>query len=343
MAFFALPEEDAPSVDEAAMAAIEAEAEAAEPQAAPVTAAVPAAPERGAKSVQADVAPQAVLREEGPGAGGRPDLLNALASMGPIFRAAAVFPGPDADQELTLAVIKMLSRDAVGLANIIARETDELEVDLRWRRTRASAMTAELVASHFISTILSQQGVVSLDMWPASALPRLASALDAAVAQLRETPLVESDTGSVAAGVFALAPLILDLQRFADVVTAYVPGFEVDPDTAAALIGVALAEEVEESIGRLEPLLPGVRRIDLGCELLAQAGPIAQAAWEASRGELLEKLKDVQTDQEAQALLSSDDLTKGFPVRDVCARLRPMIRRLVGASVYSAKMIGARK
>ncbi|OCG90014.1 hypothetical protein LMG667_03295 [Xanthomonas euvesicatoria] len=294
----------------------------------------PARPAPAGESAEAILAP---VRLE-PDA--RPELLDTLGSLGPIFRAAAVFPGPDAKQEDTLQVIRMLSRDAVMLADIVARDTDQLEIDQRWRRRRAGLLTSEMVASHWLSTVIGQGGLASIEEWPSANRPRLAAALAAAIDQVSETPLCDASTATASSAVFALAPLVLDLQRFADVVHISVPSFLVDADTAAALIGAVVGEEVHAGVLRLEPLLPGMSKLDIGSELMAQVGPMALAAWEGARGELLDRLKDIDTEEDAHKLLSDPNMNAGIPVERVCERLRPMVRRLVGSTVYSAKMIG---
>jgi hypothetical protein len=270
----------------------------------------------------------------------RAELLDTLASLGPIFRAAAIFPGPDAPQERTLQVIQLLSRDAVMLANMVASETDPLEIDQRWRRRRAGTLTSELVANHWISTIISQGGMSSVDAWPLQWRPKLAAAISTVIDQISSAPIADATTASASAAIFALAPLVLDLQRFADVIHASVPSFMVDADTAAALVGAVVGEEVHAATLRLEPLLPGLTRLEIGCELMAQVGPMALAAWEGARGEVLDRLKDVVTPEEAHELLADPSLCNGVPVDRVIERLRPMVRRLVGATVYSAKMVG---
>lgn len=286
--------------------------------------------ERGASAQAAE--PLAVAQ--------RAELLDTLASLGPIFRAAAIFPGPDAPQERTLQVIQLLSRDAVMLANMVASETDPLEIDQRWRRRRAGTLTSELVANHWISTIISQGGMSSVDAWPLQWRPKLAAAISTVIDQISSAPIADATTASGSAAIFALAPLVLDLQRFADVIHASVPSFMVDADTAAALVGAVVGEEVHAATLRLEPLLPGLTRLEIGCELMAQVGPMALAAWEGARGEVLDRLKDVVTAEEAQELLADPSLCNGVPVDRVIERLRPMVRRLVGATVYSAKMVG---
>jgi len=292
--------------------------------------AVAGADERGASAQAAE--PLVVAQ--------RAELLDTLASLGPIFRAAAIFPGPDAPQERTLQVIQLLSRDAVMLANMVASETDPLEIDQRWRRRRAGTLTSELVASHWISTIISQGGMSSVDAWPLQWRPKLAAAISTVIDQISSAPIADAATSSASAAIFALAPLVLDLQRFADVIHASVPSFMVDADTAAALVGSVVGEEVQAATSRLEPLLPGLTRLEIGCELMAQVGPMALAAWEGARGEVLDRLKDVVTPEEAHELLSDPSLCNGVPVDRVIERLRPMVRRLVGATVYSAKMVG---
>ncbi|MEX3556882.1 MAG: hypothetical protein VB135_00155 [Burkholderia sp.] len=293
----------------------------------------PAAEGAGEQGANAQAAEPLVVAQ-------RAELLDTLASLGPIFRAAAIFPGPDAPQERTLQVIQLLSRDAVMLANMVASETDPLEIDQRWRRRRAGTLTSELVANHWISTIISQGGMCSVDAWPLQWRPKLAAAISTVIDQISSAPITDVATSSASAAIFALAPLVLDLQRFADVIHASVPSFMVDADTAAALVGAVVGEEVQAATLRLEPLLPGLTRLEIGCELMAQVGPMALAAWEGARGEVLDRLKDVVTPEEAHELLSDPSLCNGVPVDRVIERLRPMVRRLVGATVYSAKMVG---
>lgn len=272
--------------------------------------------------------------------GERTETMDVIASLAPILRAVQVFPGPTASGPQLIESIQMLSRDSVRLADMLARATDDCEIDVAWRRRRSGVMVADLVANFWISTVITNQGVAIADMWQTEGFARIATAFCAAADIAHESETLRSGPVDIHAIVLGLAPVHIDLQRTAEHMKRLSPESEIDVESAALAIAVTASEEVASGAGRLQQELPqGASFTALAAELMAAVGPMAQAAWDAARGEMYARLKAAEHDQEAQQQLIEHHLQGGLPVKDTCERLRVLVRRLVSMSVYAAKAV----
>ena len=297
------------------------------------------APESGRTGT---AAPADVIADAVAGDSREREVLDILAAMAPVFRAASIFPGMAGTPTQIEDAIRQMSRSAAQLADALARDTDTLEVDLRWRRRRSTAFTAELVAAHWVSTAIKQGGAAfDGHGLTESTLPHLARGIQAAIEVARTLPSPAVACGSRAAAALALAPLVLDLQRYEDLLQTMLPDVIVEIDAAAHAIGAVAGEEVRLGVARLGKLLPGAARDGLASELLAHVGPMALAAWEQARGEILAQLQQAPDAAAAMAVLASPGMTGSIPLTHIVDRLRPMVRRLVGTAEYAAReMLG---
>lgn len=202
--------------------------------------------------------------------------------------------------------------------------------------------TAELVAAHWVASAIRQGGsAFDGHGLGAETMPRLARGIQAAIGVVQALPVPVLAGASPAAGVLSLAPLVLDLQRYGDLLQTMLPDVVVEIDAAAVAIGAVAGEEVRIGVARLGKLVPEAMRPGLASELLAHIGPMALAAWEQTRGEILDKLQVAPDAAAGMALINGPGMTGGVPLTRIVDRLRPMIRRLVGTAEYAAReMLG---
>ncbi|MFD1043150.1 hypothetical protein [Pseudoxanthomonas kaohsiungensis] len=270
----------------------------------------------------------------------RAEVLDIVASLVPVLRAVQVFPGPGASIDQSIKCIRMLSQDSVRIADQLARESDPKEIDLGWRRRRAGVLTAEIVADHWISTVIKNQGVASEDMWPSEGIGRLTAAFLASVETAREMPAVSGGEVDIYAAALALAPVLVDLQRMAWHLAANQPDVVVDVDSAALALATTVCEEVATGVERLLPFMPvGSSAVQLSSELMARSAQLVQSALAEARGEFYSELKAVEHDMAAYERIVAIQLQGGLPVAATCEKVRTMMRRLVGMSVYACQSI----
>lgn len=269
----------------------------------------------------------------------RAEVLDILASLAPIFRAAAVYPGPEGTNKQIEDTIKLLSQASVRLADQLGRDTDALEIDLRWRRSRASALAAELVAGHWLTAVIRQGGASFDGVALNEALPKLLNGVNAAVRVVREHPVHTAPGSSPMAAMFALTPLVIDLQHYADLIKVTLPDFEVEIEAAAAALGAVAGEEVLAGAQRLATVTPEALRDGLASELMAQVGQMALAAWQGVRGDVLGQLKVAPDTAKGLEVLSGPGMSGGVPVAAIADRLRAMVRHAVGATEYAIRVM----
>lgn len=276
--------------------------------------------------------------------GDRAEMLDVIASLAPILRAVQVFPGPTASANQLVGSIRMLSQDSVRLADMLARATDACEIDVAWRRRRCGVLVSDLVANHWISTVIGNQGVAAADMWPTEGVGRIAAAFCAAADLVHESEILRGGPVDLNAIVLGLAPVHIDMERTAEHMRRLSPEADIDVDAAVLAIAVTASEEVAQGAERILQESPsGATRSALAAELMVATGPMAQAAWDAARGEMYSRLKAVEHDQAAMQQLVDTHMQGGLPVKDTCERLRVLVRRLVSMSVYAAKAVAGGK
>ncbi|POZ80198.1 hypothetical protein [Burkholderia contaminans] len=275
------------------------------------------------------------------------DYLNILRSLAPIFRAATIYPGYDAAPEHVSTAVRKMSIVSVGLAEVIADSGDQLELDKAWAVKMLHDFTAELVATHWISTVIGKGGVVpgnSPDISVEYFVPAIKAAMAAtpqvsAVTQYTDQTLIGGASLSL---LKALVPLSVEIERFVGFVSQHVPDLPVSADAVIEEIGEFVTRQAMKYQGDFVDEHPGVSEDDrrlLMQALIAHTASVMLSAWEACRGEVLAELKDVTTEAEAKTLLTRDGFKSGFPLARLKARAEASLRRLVGTTRFSLNLL----
>ncbi|MBR7919712.1 hypothetical protein KDX16_28350 [Burkholderia vietnamiensis] len=275
------------------------------------------------------------------------DYLNILRSLAPIFRAATIYPGYDAAPEQVSTAVRKMSIVSVGLAEVIADSGDQLELDKAWAVKMLHDFTAELVATHWISTVIGKGGVVpgnSPDISVEYFVPAIKAAMAAtpqvsAVTQYTDQTLIGGASLSL---LKALVPLSVEIERFVGFVSQHVPDLSISADAVIEEIGEFVTRQAMKYQGDFVDEHPGVSEDDrrlLMQALIAHTSSVMLSAWEACRGEVLAELKDVTTEAEAKTLLTRDGFKSGFPLARLKARAEASLRRLVGTTRFSLNLL----
>ncbi|KAG0166433.1 hypothetical protein DFQ30_007198 [Apophysomyces sp. BC1015] len=271
------------------------------------------------------------------------DYLNILKSLAPVFKAATIYPGHDASPDQIGAAIRKMSQVSVGLANYIATQGDKLELDGAWARKTLHDFTAELVATHWITTVIGKGGVVpghspevSVDYF----VPAIRAVMELpADLPRRAEKLHLSTTGAVQLSLLkSITPIAIEVEKFATLVQARIPSAKVSADDLVMEVGQFVMEQATTHHERFVADNPDVtdddRRAMLQA-LLAHTSSVMLSAWEYCRGEVLGALKDAGSEAEAATVLSQAGFTHGFPLEVMKARAMESMRRLTGASQYA--------
>ncbi|RQR11252.1 hypothetical protein [Burkholderia stagnalis] len=275
------------------------------------------------------------------------DYLNILRSLGPIFRAATIYPGYDAAPEQVSAAVRKMSVVSVGLAEVIAESGDQLELDKAWAVKMLHDFTAELVATHWISTVIGKGGVVPGNS-PDISIDYFVPAIKAAMAATPQVSAVTEYTDQTLIGgaslslLKALVPLSVEIERFVGFVSQHVPELPVSADAVIEEIGEFVTRQAMKYQGEFVDEHPGVSEDDrrlLMQALIAHTSSVMLSAWEACRGEVLAELKHVTTETEAKTLLTRDGFKSGFPLARLKARAEASLRRLVGTTRFSLNLL----
>ena len=276
----------------------------------------------------------------------RPAIVDVLTSLCPVFRAAHVFPGTQVPSSQLADAVAQMTRQVVSLSHALARDADPLEIDQSWMRARMGTFVSELVASTWISSVLTRQRVEGAQsvMDPEGDIQRLAACVDGAMHVIEQEPL-SAGPGSRVAAVVAMLPLVYHLEQYAHFLRRALPDVVLDLDGAAARIGEALADEVSAAVERLSPYVPETSRFELASELMAHGAKFAFDARETASSEVFAALHALGSQEEpeskALALLQSDELQGGVPVDRTILLMRTMFRRAVATIEHSAKtMLG---
>lgn len=275
------------------------------------------------------------------------DYLNILRSLAPIFRAATIYPGYDAAPEQVSAAVRKMSVISVGLAEVIAESGDQLELDKAWAVKMLHDFTAELVATHWISTVIGKGGIVPGNS-PDISIEYFVPAIKAAMAATPQVSAVTEYTDQTLIGgaslslLKALVPLSVEIERFVGFVSQHVPELPVSAEAVIEEIGEFVTRQAMKYQGEFVDEHPGVSEDDrrmLMQALIAHTSSVMLSAWEACRGEVLAELKDVTTEAEAKTLLTRDGFKSGFPLARLKARAEASLRRLVGTTKYALNLL----
>ena len=274
----------------------------------------------------------------------RPQVVDVLTSLCPVFRAAHVFPGTAVPAKQLAEAVATMSRQVVMLSHALSHDADPLEIDQTWMRARMGTFVAELVANAWISASIARERTPGQHAAPEADMERLAASVDAALAVVSQEAAI-AGSASRAAAVVGLVPLVYHLEQYAHFVRRALPSVELDLDGACARIGAALAAEVDAAVDVLAPLVPETVRYELASELMAHGGKFAFDARESACSEVfaaLEAIRDRQgSEEEAVALMTGEQMQGGVPVARTIELMTTMFRRAVSTIEYSARsMLG---
>lgn len=275
------------------------------------------------------------------------DYLNILKSLAPVFKAATIYPGHEAAPEVIGAAVRKMSQVSVGLADYIATHGDKLELDSAWSRKTLHDFTAELVASHWISTVIGKGGVVaghSPDVSVEFFIPAIRAVMElpADMPRLAET-FDHSMAGAVQLSLLkAMAPISIEVEKFATIINARIPVAKVSADDLVMEISQFIMEQAllhhEKFITDNSDVTDDDRRFMLQA-LISHASGVMLSAWEYCRGEVLGAIKDAASVEQAAEIIAQSQFTHGFPLQAMKTRAEESLRRLAGTSQYALSMM----
>ncbi|MCP1652270.1 hypothetical protein [Pseudomonas nitroreducens] len=286
-----------------------------------------------------------VSRQEGPSAALVPGFAEVLKGLAPVFKAATIYPGHDADPSRIAEAVRRMSLVSTGLAQHIAARVDPQELDAAWAKKHLHGFTAELVASQWISSVISRGGMPAGE-YPEVTVDFLGAMVDGAWAASQKVSLGGFSAGDHACVPLALltsmAPLSLEVERYFAIVVSQVPGLQVKAEDLMSELAQFLVEQVSEHMTRLGSGSSGLSAAPqevLHRLLIQHAGEVMLSSWEYCRGEVLGALKDAGDVDAAAATLSRPGFTHGFPLEALKARASSSLKRLVATTEYALTMM----
>lgn len=274
-----------------------------------------------------------------------PGFSEVLKGLAPVFKAATIYPGHDADPARIAEAVRRMSLVSTGLAHHIAGRVDPHELDSGWAKKHLHSFTAELVASQWISSVISRGGMPAGE-YPEVTVEFLGAMVDGAWAASQKVSLGESAAGGHVgvqlALLTAMAPLSLEVERYFSIVISQVPGLQVKAEDLVAELAVFLVEQVTEQMNRLRSGSSGLSIAPheaLHRQLIQHAAEVMLSSWEYCRGEVLGALKDSADADAAAAILTRPGFTHGFPLEALKARASSSLKRLVATTEYALTMM----
>ncbi|HBO9583051.1 TPA: hypothetical protein L5F11_005845, partial [Pseudomonas aeruginosa] len=304
----------------------------------------PAAPEPKSE-LPAEPKADEASQPEAPSAALVPGFAEVLKGLAPVFKAATIYPGHDADPARIAEAVRRMSLVSTGLAQHIAGRVDPQELDAAWAKKHLHGFTAELVASQWISSVISRGGMPAGE-YPEVTVEFLGAMVDGAWAASQKVSLGGLPTGDHLGAQLALltsvAPLSLEVERYFAIVISQVPGLQVKAEDLLSELAVFLVEQVSEQVTRLGNGGSGLSAAPqemLHRLLIQHAAEVLLSSWEYCRGEVLGALKDAADVDAAAAILSRPEFTHGFPLEALKARASSSLKRLVATTEYALTMM----
>lgn len=281
-------------------------------------------------------------KREAPSAGLVPGFTEVLKGLAPVFKAATIYPGHDADPAQIAEAVRRMSLASTGLAQHIAGRVDPQELDAAWAKKHLHGFTAELVASQWISSVIYRGGMPAGE-YPEVTVEFLGAMVDGAWAASQKVCLGGGLTsgdylGAQLALLTSLAPLSLEVERYFAIVMSQVPSVQVKAEDLLSELAVFLVEQVSEQIVRLGSSGHGLSAAPqeaLHRLLIQHASEVLLSSWEYCRGEVLGALKDAADVDAAAAILSRPEFTHGFPLEALKFRASSSLKRLVATTEYA--------
>lgn len=270
--------------------------------------------------------------------------LSMLRAMGPIFRAALVYPGPTAAPPAWAHAIKTMSDVSAQLAGQLAlTRTDEL--DVAWARRELHPAVAVIVSEHWLHSVIKMQRVESVGDIRLSAedlLPGLAAALRAV--DECGNPRLAEDRSALAELLPSLALLQVDAQAYqalleSDAVGLDVPELSVDKYMQSVAAAVVEAVHAQDARAKMGGALHGVEFREA---LLRSATGIVVKAGQSAVNESLERLHEAIKAGAPTRWLGEEPLQHGFPVHRTIELIEQGLNRLAGTAIYIATKLGSK-
>lgn len=305
----------------------------------------PPTPSELSKVLPAVPAASEARQPEGTRAALVPGFCEVLKGLAPVFKAATIYPGHDADPARIAEAVRRMSLVSTGLAQHIAGRVDPHELDAGWAKKHLHGFTAELVASQWISSVISRGGMPAGE-YPEVTVEFLGAMIDGAWVASQKVSLGEGVAGDHI-GVqlvllTAMAPLSLEVERYFSIVISQVPSLQVKAEDLVAELAAFLVEQVTEQMTRLGSGSSGLSTVPheaLHRLLVQHAAEVMLSSWEYCRGEVLGALKDSVDTEAAAAILTRPGFTHGFPLEALKARASSSLKRLVATTEYALTMM----
>lgn len=273
------------------------------------------------------------------------DFLNILKSLAPVFKAATIYPGHDAPPEQIAMAVRRLSETSVNLAEFIATNGDDLEIDSAWARKTLHEFTADLVSGYWISSVIAKGGSagmpeVSADFFKPAI--RVVMSLPGEVPKDKDR-LNLTTNGAVQLSLLkGLTPIAIEIEKFATFIGIHVPGSKVSAEDLISEIGQFLMEQALIHHDRFlsdNPEASDDDRRAMLQALIGHAASVILSAWEYCKGEVYSGISESTSAQAALDFLAQSQFTNGFPLHILKARTEESLRRLVGSASYAMSMM----
>ncbi|MCF8869915.1 hypothetical protein KIP37_21905 [Xanthomonas campestris pv. campestris] len=271
--------------------------------------------------------------------------LSMLRAMGPIFRAALVYPGPTAPAVEWAQAIKVMSDVSAQVAGQLALMRTE-ELDVAWARRELHPAVAVIVGEHWLHTVIKMQRVQKVGDIKLSAediLPGIVAALKAA--DDCGNPHLATERSAVAELLPAIALLQVNAQAYqallqSDTVDLDVPDLSVDGYLQAVAAAVVDAVQTQDARAKLSGALHGDEFREA---LLRSATGIVVKAGETAVNESLARLHEAIKASAPGRWLSEEPLQHGFPLARTVELIEQGMNRLAGTAVYIASKLGSKR
>lgn len=259
-----------------------------------------------------------------------------MASMAPIFRAAMMYPGVDAEPNSWALAVGRMSEVSAKLAQQLALMRKD-EMDVEWARREIHPAVARLIGEWWVQALIRNGGARSVAEIPLQVddlMPGLIAAQRAIHANLAPAAMPLSVEAVILEAVTLTA---VHAQRYADGLARYMRGtISVD----AYLQGVfdCLLAAVEEGVARAERqgIEPRGFRLSLA---QASVGVVVTAVDAAINGALQQLGEAGARGKDLSQLLGSDAFVHGMPLADTQARIKVGVGRLCGTTLYIASRL----
>lgn len=259
--------------------------------------------------------------------------VSLLASLGPIFRAALVYPGVDAPAGAWAGAIRRMSEVSAQLTDQVAKLQRD-EIDIAWARRELHPAIILIVSEFWVAGVVRAKAIRSIEDVPLRAeeiLPGLVAAERAVhgYARVREPVSLPVEAELLP----ALAMVTTNAQACANLLRAHA-GVEVSLDAYVAAVADALLAAVAQGADRAQ--MPGLDRQAFMVALLGASTGIVTKACELAINETLQQLRDLLKEGAAAPTMAEAKL----PAERTAQLIKDGIGRLAGTYAYIAQGMG---